>query len=143
MLTTEQLERIAYALAMGEDRTRENDQHAANEMRLCSVVVNAELCRRRHEQRRARKAAKNREMYRTFGERPWDAVAENAGGGLYMEPVGNRKRSFEEWMPFNLNDALHLGLFIASREERITHLREPSGFSAMDRVARELSSERC
>lgn len=46
ILTTEQLERIAYALAMSEDRTRETDRHVSSEARICLAAVNGELHRR-------------------------------------------------------------------------------------------------
>lgn len=60
----------------------------------------------RREQRLARKAAKNLVMYKTFGRRPWNGC----------DPLG--------WVT-------HLSW----GNERLDHLREPSGFKRMSQFA--------
>lgn len=75
----------------------------------------------RREQRLARKAAKNLEMYKTVGRRPWG--------------------SFKEWLTLTHPDGTS-----ASDDYRVTHIhsirmqdfREPSGFKQMSLAADKL-----
>lgn len=75
----------------------------------------------RREQRRARKAKKNLVMYKTEGRRPWSS------------------RSMEWPISQRLCDAYedHMNR-LAHHNYRLEHLREPSGFVSMSRVAEEM-----
>jgi len=75
-LTTEQLERIAYALAMSEDRTRETDGHVSSEARICLAAVNGELHRR---QRGPFTLAEAIASGRPFRRKEWSPVAVATG----------------------------------------------------------------
>lgn len=66
----------------------------------------------RRERRRARKAAKNLAMYKTAGRRPWS-------DGYQSDRLGDGC----EWYSTRYTEA------------RLAHLREPSGFVAMSRLA--------
>lgn len=79
---------------------------------------------------RARKARKNAVMYKTFGERPWTSNK----GVLYSSKAG------VERMVQNGDDALSIAKRYKdgpklSQHYKMAHLREPSGFVSMSRVA--------
>ncbi len=74
---------------------------------LVGMFVNGFRPMSRRERRRARKAAKNLVMYKTFGRRPW-GIADDV---LSWPSAYN-------WTP-----------------AKVRHLREPSGFKAMSRLA--------
>lgn len=92
MLTTEQLERIAYALAMGEDRTRETDRHVSSEARICLAAVNGELHRRqRGPFTLAESIASGRPFRRkVWAPLSWARISEHVynGGALIVFVVG-------------------------------------------------------
>lgn len=86
----------------------------------------------RREQRRARKAKKNAVMYKTYGRRPW----------LSRKPYGENER--DDFI--NTYDVMARRAFTPVwggrcdpyaefLSDRINHLREPSGFKAMSRLA--------
>lgn len=110
----------------------------ANEV---SDALKAELSRieSRHEQRRARKAAKDREMYKTFGRRPW-------ADGAKRKLLAARPDNDMVRLPFldlefdhDDNDYVFLRLSVRMRHrERMEYLREPSGFKQMSRLAEEM-----
>lgn len=85
-----------------------------NASRMCRVdaTVNGWLPMSRREQRRARKAAKNLAMYKTAGRRPWS-------DGYQSDRLGDGC----EWYSTRCTEA------------RMAHLREPSGFVAISRLA--------
>jgi hypothetical protein len=88
----------------------------------------------RRERRRARKAAKNRVMFKTYGRRPWT----DNNGVLYSSKAG------VERMAQNGDDALSIAASYRSgpklyRDDRRLHLREPCGFKAMSRLATEIA----
>lgn len=89
------------------------------------------------EQRRARKAAKNLYMWRTFGDRrKWNENRfSRSSCGRYPMRCGKN-----DWILINANDTLYLNGAHGLRNVRhdvLAALREPSGFKAMSRRADE------
>lgn len=85
----------------------------------------------RREQRRARKAAKNAHMWRTEGRRYWNRPWRGKSHDALAEPIGFYSRVCRhiDQRIFMVNEA-HARI--------VYHLREPSGFVAMSRVAEEM-----
>lgn len=93
----------------------------------------------RREQRRARKAAKNAYMWRTFGaRRKWNENRfSRSSCGRYPMRCGKN-----DWVLINANDTLYLNGAHGLRNVRhdvLAALREPSGFKAMSRLATEIA----
>lgn len=91
------------------------------------------------EQRRARKAAKNLYMWRTFGDRrKWNENRfSKSSCGRYPMRCGKN-----DWILINANDTLYLNGAHGLRNVRhdvLAALREPSGFKAMSRLATEIA----
>lgn len=89
----------------------------------------------RRERRRARKAAKNLYMWRTFGDRrKWNENRfSRSSCGRYPMRCGKN-----DWVLINANDTLYLNGAHGLRNVRhdvLAALREPSGFLDMSRVA--------
>lgn len=78
------------------------------------------------ELRRAHKALKNRVMYRLMGRRPW---ARETGRSIFAYGQGHR-------FPCDTYDVLYAPPNnLSGTRPRLKHLREPSGFKEMSRVA--------
>lgn len=111
----------------GKDEWDESDD--AEERKRNARARTAKLLARRAE-RGARKAAKNIAMYKLAGRRPWTYNK----GVLYSSKAG------VERMAQNGDDALSVAARYRSgpklyQHDMRRHLREPSGFKAMSRIA--------
>lgn len=97
MLTDEQLERIAYALAMGQDRTRGTDCHVSSEMRLCLDAVNREVRRRTSGPFTLAEAVENGYIRRprwAVGDYATETTDEDIGDGTIRLEFTNRLKLF-------------------------------------------------
>lgn len=85
----------------------------------------------RRERRRARKAAKNAHMWRTAGRRYWNRPWRGKSHDALSESIGFWSRVYRnlDQRIFEVNEA-HARI--------VYHLREPSGFMWMSRVAEEM-----
>lgn len=102
---------IFWARCALEDAMTCDDNGSFHRLRFSQAYYELRRFNRR-EQRRAKKAAKNLAMYKTAGRRPWS-------DGYQSDRLGDGC----EWYSTRCTEA------------RMAHLREPSGFVAMSRLA--------